>query len=100
MFPANQVLMFACARESMSARRQASPADPDLAISRSGLFRFKRHGERAIRIRQQVQELHFRKVADQLETRERRVVDTDSPEVREFEPHEMAQDGADDIAVR
>src|SRR5271156_1961139 len=98
MFPANQAPMFACARESMWAGRRVSPADPDRAISRSGLFRYKRHGERAIRIGQQVKEFDFGEVADHLETRERCVVHADSPEVREFEPHEMAQNGADDIA--
>jgi hypothetical protein len=46
------------------------------------------------------QELHFGEIANQLKAGERRVVYANPPEVRELQPHEIAQHGADDVAVR
>src|SRR5580704_19445380 len=110
MSPASPERMFACARESRSvgqARRRIrhSRAYPDRSRSpavaaTSGFFRYKRRGERSIRIWQQVQELHFSEIANQLNAGERRVVHPNPPEVRELQPHEIAEYGADDVAVR
>src|SRR5579862_321543 len=93
---------------TVTGRRSASwtihirwaPVYSRTTLGRLALPGRERADECAIRIRQQVQELDLSEIANQLETRERRVVHANPPEVRELEPHEMAQDGADDIAVR
>src|SRR5208282_795627 len=85
---------------SLFPREAASCLRRGRRSARLALIRYKWRDKCAIRIRQQVQEFHFGEIADQLKAREGRVVHAEAAEVREFEPHEMAQNGADDVAVR
>src|SRR5579864_2123783 len=56
--------------------------------------------ERALGIRQQVHKLHFGEIAYNLNRRESRVVDADATEVLQLRSDEMAQHGANNVAMR